>query len=113
MTCWPSKTSAPGWPVPNPGRCPKLAGLTAGELEQARRELRASLGLARPNSPARGPILARLSAIDAELARRRRVTGAASTMIYLCSCGFGTDDADWFDDHLFQHPGHERRPMMW
>ena len=47
-----------------------MSRLTAGELEQARRELTASLALARPGSPARVPILARLSAIDAELAGR-------------------------------------------
>ncbi len=45
-------------------------GLTAGELERTRRELQASLTLARPDSPARVPILAYLSAIDAELAGR-------------------------------------------
>lgn len=45
-------------------------GLTAGELERTRRELQASLALARPDSPARVPILAYLSAIDAELAGR-------------------------------------------
>jgi len=49
-------------------------GLTANELDRARRELRASLALARPDSPTRVPILAHLSAIDAELAGR-----AAST----------------------------------
>ena len=47
-----------------------VGGLTAGELERARRELRASLALVRPDSPARVPILAHLSAIDAELAGR-------------------------------------------
>jgi hypothetical protein len=50
------------------------AGLTAGELERTRRELAASLALTRPGSPARVPILAQLSAIDAaltaQLARR-------------------------------------------
>ena len=45
-------------------------GLRAGGLGRARRELQASLALARPGSPARVPILAHLSAIDAELARR-------------------------------------------
>ena len=45
--------------------------LTAAELAGARRELFASLALARPGSPVRAPILARISAIDAELARRR------------------------------------------
>jgi hypothetical protein len=32
-------------------------------------------------------------------------------MIYLCSCGFATDDRDWFDGHLFTHPGHHTRPQ--
>jgi hypothetical protein len=27
-------------------------------------------------------------------------------MIRLCSCGFGTDDDDWFVCHLIEHPGH-------
>jgi hypothetical protein len=30
-------------------------------------------------------------------------------MIYLCSCGFGTDDQKWLQGHLFQHPGHRER----
>ena len=47
-----------------------VGGLTVGELDRARRELLASLALARPDSPARVPILAHLSAIDAELAGR-------------------------------------------
>jgi hypothetical protein len=41
--------------------------LTAA-LDGGRRELAASLALARPGSPGRAPILARISAIDAELA---------------------------------------------
>ena len=44
--------------------------LTGRELEQAKRELAASLALARPGSPARVPILAQMKAIDAELAGR-------------------------------------------
>jgi len=47
-----------------------VRGLTAGELERTRRELRASLALARPDSPARVPIQAQLNAVEAELARR-------------------------------------------
>jgi hypothetical protein len=31
-------------------------------------------------------------------------------MIYLCSCGFGTDDREWFQGHLWEHPGHYERP---
>jgi hypothetical protein len=44
--------------------------LTGHELEVARRELAASLALARPDSAVRGPILVRLSAVTAELDRR-------------------------------------------
>lgn len=44
--------------------------LTAAELDGARRELFASLALARPGSPVRAPILTRITAIDAELAVR-------------------------------------------
>jgi hypothetical protein len=44
--------------------------LTASELQRARRELAASLALARPDSPIRAPIEAHMSAIDAELAER-------------------------------------------
>lgn len=47
-----------------------VRGLTAGELDRSRRKLQASLVLARPDSPARVPILAHLSTIDAELAGR-------------------------------------------
>jgi hypothetical protein len=53
-----------------PGRAPDVSGLTPCQLERTRRELRASLALARPGSPTRRPILAHLGAIDAELARR-------------------------------------------
>jgi len=47
-----------------------VAGLTPNELEQTKRELRVSLALVRPDSPARVPILAHMIAIDAELAER-------------------------------------------
>jgi hypothetical protein len=53
-----------------PGRPRDVSGLTAGQLERARRELAANLALVRPDSPARVPILAHLSAIDTELAGR-------------------------------------------
>jgi hypothetical protein len=45
-----------------------VTALTTGELEVARRELAASL--ARPGSPVRMPIRARLAAIDTELTGR-------------------------------------------
>ena len=47
-----------------------VTALTAPELERARRELAASLALARPDSPVNVPILARITAIDTELAGR-------------------------------------------
>jgi hypothetical protein len=79
-----------------------VSSLTAGELERVERELRASLALIRAGSPASVPILAHLSAIDAELATR-------TAGVRLCSCGFATDDADWLTGHLYQHPGHYER----
>ena len=45
--------------------------LTIRELERVRRSLTAGLGLTRPCSPARGPIESHLSAVTAELERRR------------------------------------------
>jgi len=66
----------PGKPGPAPdsgivpGRPPQVSALTTCELERTRRELAASLALARPGSLARVPILAHLSAIDAELTGR-------------------------------------------
>jgi hypothetical protein len=56
--------------MPDPSRPHDVTGLTVAELERARRELNASLALARPDSPARVPILARLTAVDTELAER-------------------------------------------
>lgn len=58
----------PGWPVPETSRPHDVTGLTTGELEWARRELQASLALARPDSPARGPIMAQLNALNTGLA---------------------------------------------
>jgi hypothetical protein len=46
--------------------------LTAAELQRARRELAASLALARPGSPVRAPILARIGAIDADAGQTQR-----------------------------------------
>ena len=51
-------------------RAHDVTGLTARQLERARRELQANLALVRPDSPARVPILAQMSAIDTELAGR-------------------------------------------
>lgn len=30
--------------------------------------------------------------------------------IWLCSCGFGTDDREWLEGHLWEFPGHSERP---
>jgi hypothetical protein len=48
---------------------------TAGQLERARRDLQISLALAYPGSPVRAPILAQMTAIDAELAQRPAARG--------------------------------------
>jgi len=81
-----------------------VSSLTAAELERARRDLRVSLSLAIPGSPVSVPILARLSAIDTELAAR-----GAGGRVRVCLCGFATDDPDWLEGHLSQHPGHHER----
>ena len=47
-----------------------VSSLTADQLERARRDLQVSLSLAVPGSPVRVPILAEMTAIDTELARR-------------------------------------------
>jgi hypothetical protein len=47
-----------------------VSGMTDSELERARRHLLVSLSLAFPGSPVRGPILAHMRAIDADLAAR-------------------------------------------
>jgi hypothetical protein len=70
MQCWLSNKSARGWPVPDKRRYPDLDGLKSGELERIDRELRTSPALAFPDSLVRRPILAHLSAIDAELTER-------------------------------------------
>ena len=51
-------------------RSPDVTGMTYGELERARRDLAASFALSWPGSPIRVPIMAHLSAIDAEVAER-------------------------------------------
>jgi hypothetical protein len=52
------------------GRRPDVSSQTSAELERTRRELAASLALARPGAPMRGPILAHLAAIETELSGR-------------------------------------------
>jgi hypothetical protein len=91
-----------------PGREHDVSGLTKAELERARRDLQVSLSLAWPGSLARVPILAHLDAVDAELAER-----GGAVMIRLCSCGFATDDDDWFTGHLSEHPGHSESVYHW
>jgi hypothetical protein len=83
-----------------------VSHLTDCELDHARRELAASLALARPDSPARVPIEAQLSAIDAEVAER-----AASAGLRVCGCGLASDDDAFFDGHLFERPSHEERDL--
>ena len=64
-------------PVPDPSRSHDVSGLIDAELIRTRRDLQASLALARPGSAASVPILAHLSAIDAELAGRSAGCGAS------------------------------------
>jgi hypothetical protein len=59
-----------GPPVPDPSRSHDVSGLTDAELERIRRDLQASLALARPGSTACVPMLAHLSAVEPELAER-------------------------------------------
>ena len=65
-----ARLDLPGECMPGPGRVPDVSDLTSGQLERTKRELAASLALARPDSPARVPIQAHLTAIDTELAGR-------------------------------------------
>jgi hypothetical protein len=53
-----------------PDRPHDVSGLTAAQLERARRDLEVSLGLAFPGSPVRVTIQAEMTAINAELASR-------------------------------------------
>jgi hypothetical protein len=55
--------------------------MTDDELERARRHLLVSLTLASPGPPVRGPILAQISATDAELARRGKPVPPSSSKI--------------------------------
>ena len=64
--------------MPDSGRPCDFRALTMSELERAKRELQAALTLARSDSPARVPILAHLSAIDAELADRGADRGVSA-----------------------------------
>jgi hypothetical protein len=58
------------WRLPDRGRSHDVSGLTDAELKRARRDLQASLALARPGSTACVPMLAHLSAVESELAGR-------------------------------------------
>ncbi len=65
-----SRLEITGTGQPTAQRRYDVAGLTVGELERTRRELAASLALARSGSPVRTPIQVQMAAIDAELAAR-------------------------------------------
>ena len=68
-----------------------VSAMTDSELDLARRHLMVSLNLAFPGSPVRGPILAHISAIDAELTGRasRRPAAPAEGTAQLAG---GADD---------------------
>ncbi len=80
-------------------------GIPAADLERTRRELAASLALARPGSPVRVPIEANLSAIDEALAE------CARCVLRVCGCGMATDDDARMDGHLWENPGHQERDL--
>jgi hypothetical protein len=72
--------------MPDLRRAHDVSGHTSGDLERARRELRVSLALARPDSPAQVPILAEMSAIDRELGERTRNQDRIQGSIHGRSC---------------------------
>jgi hypothetical protein len=86
------------------GRVHDVSGMTAGELERARRDLQVSLSLAWPGSPVAVPIRSHMDAIEAELAGRG---------YRLCGCGFGTDDLGLFLAHGLRYPDHDERNRAW
>ena len=55
-----------------PDRPHDVSGMTAAELDRARRDLQVSLALAFPGSPVRVSIAAEMSAIERELGQRTR-----------------------------------------
>ena len=57
-------------PVPDPNRSHDVSELTDGELERIKRDLQASLALARPGAAACVPIRAHLSTVESELVER-------------------------------------------
>jgi hypothetical protein len=97
--------------MPDPARPHDVSRLSPSELHQARRELAASLALARPGSPVTAPITATLAAIDTELAARTARQPPATATATFCSFGFGTSSRPWLDGLLFQRPGHHQRPQ--
>jgi hypothetical protein len=56
-----------------------VSEMTSAELERAKRQLEASLALARPGSKTSVPITAQISAIDSELADRAKGRGHGRT----------------------------------
>ena len=58
-----------------------VSQLTTAELELARRQLRASLGLITPGSPAHVPIMAHMQAIDPNRGEGRRRLGLREGVI--------------------------------
>src|SRR5580700_1344242 len=85
-----------------------VSQLPTAELERTRRDLAVSLALVSPDSPARAPILAQISAIDTQLAGREQ---AASAVLRVCGCGHATDSDAQMDGHLSEKPGHQERDL--
>jgi hypothetical protein len=77
------------------------------ELERVKRDLKVSLSLAAPGSPVAVPILAQLSAIDAEPGAR-----TAGGPVRICSSGSAADDPGWLEEPPADHPGHDERGQL-
>ena len=76
-------------------RCHDVSQLTTAELERAKRELQANLGMITSHSPAHVPIQAQMRAIDSEHAERaesQKVTGSSRA----CRFGYTVFEIDAF-----------------
>jgi hypothetical protein len=83
-----------------------VSHLSVADLERARRELSASLALARPNAPSAVPAAIQLSAVENELTARQ---AANRSGIRLCACGFASSGQNRFEAHLANSPDHRER----
>jgi hypothetical protein len=81
-----------------------VSHMMVADLERARRELSASLALARPDAPSTVPAAIQLGAVESELSTRQ---GERASGVRLCSCGFASNGQIRFGAHLENNPGHQ------